>query len=108
MANDYTQLQREREKLQAQIAEIDRKLNEMKAARRDELLAELRELGFSSSGSGSGRKASAAGGKRKSSSDAVCPICQVPGHDGRAHRSQGKNKKPFTKEELRERGLAAA
>lgn len=107
MANEYGQLQKERDKLQAQIAEIDEKLRDMRSARQNELLAELKELGWSPTGARVGRKAAAAGGKRKSSSDAVCPICEVPGHDGRAHRSQGKNKKPFTKEELREKGLAA-
>jgi len=108
VANEYAQLQKERDKLQAQIAEIDGKLRDMRSARQHELLAELKELGWSPSGAGPGRKTASSGRKRKSSSDAVCPICQVPGHDGRAHRSQGKNKKPFTKEELRERGLATA
>jgi len=107
VANEYGQLQKERDKLQAQIAEIDEKLRDMRSARQNELLAELKELGWSPTGARAGRKAAVAGGKRKSSSDAVCPICEVPGHDGRAHRSQGKNKKPFTKEELREKGLAA-
>jgi hypothetical protein len=107
VANEYQRLQQERQKLQEQIDEIDGKLNELKTARRDELLAELKELGFSATGSGGGRKTAGAGGagKRKSSTDAVCPICEVRGHDGRAHRSQGKNKKPFTKEELQEKGL---
>ena len=108
MANEYAQLQRERERLQAQIAEIDEKLRDMRSTRQNELLAELKELGWAPAGASAIRKAATGRGKRKSSSDAVCPICQVPGHDGRAHRSQGKNKKPFTKEELRERGLAAA
>ena len=39
--------------------------------------------------------------------DAPCPICGFktsPTHDGRAHRSQ-KSKKPFTPDELKERGL---
>jgi len=108
VANEYAQLQKEREKLQGQIAEIDEKLRDMRSSRQNELLSELKELGWSPTAARTGRKTAASGGKRKSSSDAVCPICQVPGHDGRAHRSQGKNKKPFTKEELRERGLAAA
>jgi DNA repair exonuclease SbcCD ATPase subunit len=107
LANEYAQLQKEREKLQAQIAEIDEKLNELKTARRDELLAELRELGFSPTGSGGSRKTAGprSTGKRKSSTDGVCPLCGVRGHDGRAHRSQGKNKKAFTKEELQSKGL---
>jgi hypothetical protein len=40
--------------------------------------------------------------------DIPCPICEFktePHHDGRAHRSQ-EPKKPFTEEELSEKGLA--
>ena len=39
--------------------------------------------------------------------DLPCPICKfktTPHHDGRMHRSQ-KSKKPFTVEELMEKGL---
>lgn len=36
-----------------------------------------------------------------------CPICKVNGHDGRAHRSQGADKRPFTDEERNALGLAA-
>lgn len=41
----------------------------------------------------------------------LCPICQfttVPPHDGRQHRSQGDNKKPFNDSELKELGLTLA
>ncbi|MGQ0814419.1 MAG: hypothetical protein ACT4O1_08120 [Gemmatimonadota bacterium] len=34
-----------------------------------------------------------------------CPICDLPGHDLRAHRGQ-EHKRPFTAEELAEKGLA--
>lgn len=34
-----------------------------------------------------------------------CNICQMEGHDGRAHRSQGKKKRKFTAEELQKLGL---
>ena len=34
-----------------------------------------------------------------------CKICCVEGHDGRAHRSQGKEKRKFTAEEQAEHGL---
>ena len=40
--------------------------------------------------------------------DLPCPVCKfktTPHHDGRMHRSQ-KTKKPFTVEELMERGLS--
>ena len=45
--------------------------------------------------------------RSKSAREKFCPICTtdpenpVLGHDGRAHRSQGKRKKPFTKEQLK-------
>src|SRR5437762_2288613 len=35
-----------------------------------------------------------------------CPICKTTGHDGRAHRGQGKNKRKFTPAELKDLGLA--
>ena len=40
-------------------------------------------------------------GKRsKPAAERYCPICEVSGHDGRAHKSQGAKKKPFTADEL--------
>jgi len=47
--------------------------------------------------------------KSQSATGRFCPICTidpekpVTGHDGRAHRSQGKRKKPFTTAELARR-----
>ena len=44
---------------------------------------------------------------KRQARDLPCPICEFktePHHDGRAHRSQDP-KKPFTVEELAERGL---
>jgi hypothetical protein len=44
---------------------------------------------------------------KRQARDVPCPICEFktePHHDGRAHRSQDP-KKPFTVEELAERGL---
>jgi hypothetical protein len=40
--------------------------------------------------------------------DAPCPVCRFqtsPLHDARKHRSQGRNKKPFTQAELQSHGL---
>jgi hypothetical protein len=45
--------------------------------------------------------------QKRQARDVPCPICEFktePHHDGRAHRSQDP-KKPFTVEELAERGL---
>jgi hypothetical protein len=48
-------------------------------------------------------------GAARKSSDGPCPICKfktVPPHDGRRHRSQGDNKRPFSAQELSDLGLA--
>jgi hypothetical protein len=80
-------------------------------------VAELNELGFHYSlvegatvsplPARAPRKASAQAPKRQAR-DLPCPICHfktTPHHDGRMHRSQ-KAKKPFSLEELMEKGLA--
>jgi hypothetical protein len=82
----------------------------------EKAVAELNELGFhytlvegasaSTSTARAPRKASAQAPKRQAR-DVPCPICHfktTPHHDGRMHRSQ-KTKKPFTLEELTEKGL---
>ena len=79
-------------------------------------VAELNDLGFhysltegasvSTSPTRAPRKATSQAPKRQAN-DLPCPIClfkTTPHHDGRMHRSQ-KSKKPFTVEELMERGL---
>jgi hypothetical protein len=76
-------------------------------------VAELNELGFNfrlvegaTSTARAPRKATSQASKRQAR-DLPCPICKfktTPHHDGRMHRSQ-KTKKPFTVEELMERGL---
>lgn len=48
---------------------------------------------------------------RKVDASRPCPVCgfnTTPPHDARAHRSQGANKRPFTAEELAEKGLVKA
>ena len=45
---------------------------------------------------------------KRQARDVPCPICEFktePHHDGRAHRSQHEPKRPFTEEELVEKGL---
>lgn len=106
MAQDLDALLEREKKLEEQLAEVREKMVDLKKARRDELLAELKELGFDG---GKVSKKSAAGSREKK--DAPCSVCEFktdPLHDARAHRSQGKTKKPFTAEELRERGMKKA
>jgi hypothetical protein len=75
-------------------------------------LAELNELGFDytlvegASTARAPRKAASQAPKRQAR-DLPCPICNfktTPHHDGRMHRAQ-KTRKPFTVEELMEKGL---
>jgi hypothetical protein len=64
----------------------------------------LKELGFRGR---SAPKAPKAKDSRTGPKDEPCPICTFrtdPPHDGRSHRGQAK-KKPFTAEELEEKGL---
>ena len=80
-------------------------------------IADLNELGFDyrlveGSGTSTGRKLprerSEGESSRRQARDSPCPICEFrtePHHDGRAHRSQ-EPKRPFTEEELSEKGLA--
>ncbi|MCA1585551.1 MAG: hypothetical protein LC791_12560 [Acidobacteria bacterium] len=77
------ELREKRREAQAQVADIDRQIAEL----------------------GGSRTGSKAKGTRRSSSELTCPICDIKGHDGRAHRGQGKNKKAFTEKELKERSL---
>ena len=78
----------------------------------EKAVAELNELGFDyhlvqgAPTARAPRKATSQAPKRQAR-DLPCPICEFktsPHHDGRMHRSQ-KTKKPFTVEELMERGL---
>jgi hypothetical protein len=82
----------------------------------EKAVAELSELGFHYTlVEGASASTSTARAPRKASSqskrqarDLPCPICHfktMPHHDGRMHRSQ-KTKKPFTVEELMEKGLS--
>lgn len=92
-------LEEKRRGLQAQLDEVEGKMNELKKKRAEELYAELKELGLEAPKRGRVQ--------RQRDPEKPCPICNIKGHDARAHRSQGKNKKPFTKEELKEKGFAA-
>lgn len=82
-------------------------------AKAEAAIAELNNLGFYFSLVEGGRSVLPASGGRKGTRQVdpnkPCPICAFvtdPPHDARAHRSQGKNKKPFTAAELSEKGLS--
>jgi|SRR5271166_3308105 len=79
-------------------------------------IADLNELGFNyrlvegpstSTARGSRKEHSKTEAVKRQARDIPCPICEYktePHHDGRAHRAQ-EPKRPFTEEELAERGL---
>jgi hypothetical protein len=54
-------------------------------------------------------KASPGRAKGQMKTEGSCPICgfrTTPPHDGRRHRAQGNDKKPFSAQELAQFGLA--
>jgi hypothetical protein len=92
----------------------DAKMEALEAAHK--AIADLNELGFDyrlvegSARSTTRRPRERSGGDapKRRARDLPCPICEYktePHHDGRKHRSQ-QPKRPFTEEELDERGLA--
>jgi hypothetical protein len=68
----------------------------------------LKGLGFRGRSTAKTPEAAKANDGTTSSEDRPCPICNFrtdPPHNGRSHRGQ-LTKKPFTAEELEEKGLA--
>jgi hypothetical protein len=98
--------------LDAQRAELLEGAKKEALDKAERAVAELNELGFDyslvdgASAARAPRRAATQSPKRQAR-DLPCPICTfktTPHHDGRMHRSQ-KAKKPFTVEELMEKGL---
>ena len=81
----------------------------------EKAVAELNELGFhfqliEGSQAKAARTPKTGSEPKRQKHDGPCPTCGFktePPHDGRAHRSQ-ETKKPFTAEELAERGYVLA
>jgi vacuolar-type H+-ATPase subunit H len=106
------------EKLKALDEQRAKLLDEAKKEALDKTekaVAELNELGFDYSlveGASTARAPRKAGiqAAKRQARDLPCPICEfktTPHHDGRMHRSQ-KTKKPFTVEELMEKGFTTS
>ena len=106
------------DKLKALEKERGKLLEEAKKEALDKAhkaIADLKELGFDYrlvEGPGTSRRPSrertAGEAPKRQARDVPCPICEFktePRHDGRAHRSQHEPKRPFTEEELAEKGL---
>lgn len=85
-------------------------------ARANEVIAELRELGFNyrlvedaAAKRPSTRRSATNGTGKGIPSGAPCPVCKFktePPHDARKHRAQGDRKRAFTAKQLEELGLA--
>ena len=101
MADELTTLQKEKERHLKEIEKIDGKIEELTASRRQELLEELKNLGWKPGKGGTGKKRT----KDPNTPCSVCKFVTDPPHDARMHRAQGKSKKPFNAEELKEKGL---
>ena len=92
------------QKLQEQIEEArSEAIEELKQKREEarKTLADIERQITDLTGFGPQKAAT----RRQRDPNKNCPICSIPGHDARAHRSQGKHKKPFTAEELRSKGF---
>ena len=97
-----------------QIQELDRQKEALLSGAKDEALkkvedalSELNALGFNYVITQKGSSAARIGTRTKA--DGPCPICEFktdPVHDGRRHRSQGANKRPFNAAELKELGYS--
>ena len=101
MADTFQEIQ----KLQAQIDDLREKAKDEAVKKVRAALEQLNALGFHFELSEKGAKKKAT----KPMKDAVCSVCGFktsPPHDPRTHKAQGSDKKPFTKKELEERGLA--
>ena len=79
-------------------AAIDEQLAIIKEAEQ-----KLGELGYSSA-----PKKKATGTRNTDPTKKHCALCDINGHDQRAHRAQGEKKRKFTAKELEELGLAKA
>ena len=91
---------------------LDSAIQEAKA-KANTAIAELNELGgnYYLGNTNERKSRSTANGTRGKITDSPCPICQFktePGHDGRKHRSQGENKRPFGPDDLKALGLKRA
>lgn len=92
------------------IRKLKEEITTLQSSAKEELLveirakiAELNELGFSFELTSGGRSKL----QRQRDPDRPCPVCKIvtdPPHDARAHRGQGKTKKPFNAAELKELG----
>lgn len=109
MARDDTSNAAQRIKqLQDEIANLQADAREQLLQRIRKDLAELNSMGLTYQ-LVSGRSRGGSASKRFSDPDRACPVCKFktePYHDARTHRAQGRNKKPFSADELRNLGLS--
>lgn len=96
-----------------QLKKLDEQRAQLLAGAKDEALkkaeaaiADLTALGFAYSLTEGGSTKKKTGTRNTDPAKKHCDICDMNGHDGRAHRSQGDKKKKFTAAELKELGLS--
>ena len=95
--------------LDEQRANLIEGAKEEALAAANEAIEDLNALGFSYHLVERRSTSTAAGGRKgtRMLKDAPCPVCEFktePLHDGRRHRMQGDDKRPFTDDELKELG----
>lgn len=97
------------------IRELDKERASLLGSAKKEILsiiedavAELNALGFSYAVIEGATKSDSSGNQRRNRNCPVCGIRTEPPHDARAHRGQGKKKKPFTQAELKQHGFSLA
>lgn len=93
------ELQSKLEEAQKTLGVYQAAIDERKQGEIQKHLDALKALGYG------GSRAKGKAPQRKPASELLCPVCKIKGHDGRAHRFQGKAKKALTPEELKERNL---
>ena len=111
MAKQVSPLQQLRQ-LDKQREKILEDAREEALAKAEQAIKALNDLGFNYRSTEAPRRSAKKASKKgtRTVKDAPCPTCGFktnPPHDGRAHRMQ-TTKKPFTAEELKERGLTRA
>ena len=98
--NELQQLDAKRTALAKELEELDHKILDLKQKRADELLAEIKALGIEVQFP-SGKKIDVEKKLAKSAAGKFCKICDIKGHDTRAHNHHSEK---FTQEELAARG----
>jgi DNA repair exonuclease SbcCD ATPase subunit len=97
--SELDQLQDKRDRISAQLEEVDAEILAYKKKRQAELMAELEGLGLSVPGAKSAAAASEKKATRQRDPNRPCPVCGETGHDARRHKGGRKSAGRATEEE---------